>query len=75
MRRIVPSQRRLLAIPFGATREVARKVRKAPTRKEARETRVVVQACGLSGRPAVERPRITVFPENVLDRVDETAGA
>jgi hypothetical protein len=44
MRRTVPSQKRLLAMPLGATSEVARKVRKAPMRKDARETRVVVQA-------------------------------
>ena len=62
IRRIVLSQRRLLVTPLGATRLVLRKVRKAPRRKEARETRVVVQAWGLSGRPAVERPRMTVLP-------------
>jgi hypothetical protein len=68
----VPSQRRLLAMPLGAMIEVLRKVRKAPRRKEARDTSVVVQACGLSGRPAVERPRITVFPGNVLDKAGGT---
>jgi hypothetical protein len=66
--RIVPSQRRLLAMPLGAMNEVLRKVRNAPIRKEARETSVVAQAWGLSGSPAVERPRITVFPGNVLDK-------
>ena len=63
------SQRRLLVMPFGETRFVLRKVRKAPRRKEARETRVVVQAWGLSGRPAVERPRITVLPMFVLEKL------
>lgn len=59
------SQRRFEETPFGVTRVVARKVRKAPRRKEARETRVVVQPWGLLGRVAVERPRMTVLP--VLD--------
>lgn len=44
MKRMVLSQRRLLVTPLGLTRAVLRKVRKAPARKEARDTRVVVQA-------------------------------
>lgn len=39
-----------------------RKVRKAPIRKQIMEMRVVSQPCGFAGRPAVERPRMTVLP-------------
>lgn len=32
------------------------------------ETRVVSHACGFSGRPAVDRPRMTVLPEYFIIR-------
>jgi hypothetical protein len=54
--------RRLEVGPVGARNLERRKVMKAPRRKAAMETRVVSQACGLAGRPAVERPRMTVLP-------------
>jgi hypothetical protein len=37
-------------------------VQKHPDRKEPMETRVVSHAWGFAGRPAVERPRMTVLP-------------
>jgi hypothetical protein len=39
-----------------------RNVRKAPMRKLMIDMRVVSHACGLAGRPAVLRPRMTVLP-------------
>lgn len=66
MRKRVELQRRLEEGPDGVRNLETRKVRMAPMRKEARETRVVSQACGLEGRPAVERPSITVLPEMLL---------
>ena len=56
------SDRRELERPVGTKAAVRRKVVKAPRRKEAIDTRVVSQACGLEGTVAVERPRITVLP-------------
>ncbi|KAH9828906.1 hypothetical protein Tdes44962_MAKER02335 [Teratosphaeria destructans] len=62
MRKSEASQRRLRLGPSGVMSLEILKVRKAPMRKVARETRVVSQAWGFSGSPAVERPRMTVLP-------------
>lgn len=56
------SQSRLRLGPSGVISFEALNVKKAPTRKVTMETKVVSHAYGLSGRPAVESPRMTVFP-------------
>lgn len=48
--------------PLGTRYVEMRKVRKAPIRNELRETRVAAHACGVAGKPAVERPKMTVLP-------------
>lgn len=59
-------QRRLLVTPFGVRYLEMWKVAIAPRRKVMIETSVASQACGMSGRPAVERPRMTVLPVSLL---------
>ena len=52
----------LLVTPRGVRNFETWKVAIAPMRKVMSETRVASQAYGIEGRPAVERPRITVLP-------------
>ena len=62
MRKSVAVHRRLRCGPSGVRKLETRNVKNTPRRKTIIEISVVSQTCGLEGRPAVERPRITVLP-------------
>ena len=53
---------RFLVGPSGVMTFDIRNVVKAPIKKQTMETSVVSQAYGFAGKPAVERPRMTVLP-------------